>query len=161
MRKNAEFLIHTLTGMEIPGSATIDVTYKNLVDFAEIYGIKDLKYVGSDEKNIVACHAFANRFVVISLYELLIGIRVIQDGKERPLALDPDKILHAGNEYNWEGSVDIKPGDKLTIIVKYGDVWVVEETMVLFGKLHLTVTNQNGEVVCKPVITSAVRPGGY
>ena len=87
--------------------------------------------------------------------------KLIQDGKERPVVLNPGKLLHAGNKYNWEGCVDVKPGDKLKITAKWGKVWLIEKTMVLFAELLVTVKNQNDELVCKPTVTVAVRPGGY
>ena len=161
IKKNAEFLIANMKGMEIPGSAKVNVRYKTLVDFAKIYGITDPKYVGPEEQGIIACHGFANHFTVKALYKLLIGMKLIQDGKERPFLLNPGKLLHAGNEYNWEGCVDLKPGDKLNITAKWGDVWLVEENMILFAKLHVDVKNQNGEFVCRPIVSAAVRPGGY
>jgi len=161
IKKNAEFLIANMKGMEIPGSAKVNVRYKTLVDFAKIYGITDPKYVGPEEQGIIACHGFANHFTVKALYKLLIGMKLIQDGKERPFLLNPGRLLHAGNEYNWEGCVDLKPGDKLNITAKWGDVWLVEENMILFAKLHVDVKNQNGEFVCRPIVSAAVRPGGY
>lgn len=161
IKKNAEFLIANMKGMEIPGSAKVNVRYKTLVDFAKIYGITDPKYVGPEEQGIIACHGFANHFTVKALYKLLIGMKLVQDGKERPFLLNPGKLLHAGNEYNWEGCVDLKPGDKLNITAKWGDVWLVEENMILFAKLHVDVKNQNGEFVCRPIVSAAVRPGGY
>ena len=134
---------------------------KNLVDFAKVYGITDPKYVGSEEQGIVACHAFANHFTIKALYKLLIGMKLEQDGEMRPFVKNPGKLLHAGNEYDWEGCVDVKPGDKLKITAKWGDVWMIEENMILFAKLHCEVKNQEGQMVCKPIVTAAVRPGGY
>ncbi|HEC37161.1 MAG TPA: hypothetical protein ENI29_02930, partial [bacterium] len=57
MKKNADFLIKNLPGKDVPGSAKINVRYKNLVNFAKCFGITDPKYVGSEEEGIVACHA--------------------------------------------------------------------------------------------------------
>ncbi|MHA1803168.1 MAG: FAS1-like dehydratase domain-containing protein [Promethearchaeota archaeon] len=161
IKKNAEFLINNLSGMEIPGKVNIKVRYKNLVNFAKIYGITDPKYVGPEEEGIVACHAFANHFTVKALYKLLLGMKLVQDGKERPFLINPGKLLHAGQKYNWEGCVDVKPGDVLTITAKWGKVWLVEKNMILFAELLVTVKNQNDEMVCKPTVTAAVRPGGY
>ncbi|MHA1763251.1 MAG: FAS1-like dehydratase domain-containing protein, partial [Promethearchaeota archaeon] len=139
----------------------IKVRYKNLVGFAKIYGITDPKYVGSEEKGIVACHAFANHFTVKALYKLLLGMKLIQDGKERPFLINPGKLLHAGQKYNWEGCVDVKPGDVLIVTAKWGKVWLVEKNMILFTELLVNVKNQNNDLVCKPTVTAAVRPGGY
>ena len=161
IKKNAEFLISNLVGMEIPGSARVSIRYKTLVKFAKIYGITDPKYVGPEENGIVACHAFANHFTIKALYKLLLGMKLVQDGLERPFMLNVGKLLHGGQKYDWEGCVDVKPGDKLTITAKYGKVWVVEKTMVLFSEIEVLVKNQNDELVCKPIITAAVRPGGY
>ena len=33
IKKNADFLIKNLAGMEVPGSATVNVRYKTLVSF--------------------------------------------------------------------------------------------------------------------------------
>ncbi|MFX0186678.1 MAG: MaoC family dehydratase N-terminal domain-containing protein [Candidatus Hodarchaeota archaeon] len=161
IKKNADFLIKNLAGMEVPGSATVNVRYKNLVNFAQVYGITDPKYVGSEEQGIVACHAFANHFTIKALYKLLLGSKLEQDGEMRPFLLNPGKLLHAGQEYDWNGCVDVKPGDKLKVTAKWGKVWVVEKNMVLFAELLVEVKNQNGELVCKPLVTAAVRPGGY
>jgi hypothetical protein len=79
----------------------------------------------------------------------------------RPFLKNPGKLLHAGQKYDWDGCVDIKPGDKLVVKAKWGKVWVVEKNMILFGELLVEVKNQNGEMVCKPTVTAAVRPGGY
>ncbi|TFG03304.1 MAG: hypothetical protein EU539_12365 [Promethearchaeota archaeon] len=160
IKKNADFLIENLAGMDVPGKAKINVRYKNLVNFAKIFGIDNPKYVGSEDE-IIACKAFANHFTVKALYKLLLGMKLEQDGEERPFLLNPGKLLHAGNEYNWEGCVDLKPGDKLTVTAKWGDVWVVEKNMILFADLHVTVKNQNDELVCKVRTRAAVRPGGY
>ncbi|KKL48697.1 hypothetical protein LCGC14_2322940, partial [marine sediment metagenome] len=35
MKKNADFLIENLPGKDVPGSAKINVRYKNLVNFAK------------------------------------------------------------------------------------------------------------------------------
>jgi len=85
----------------------------------------------------------------------------MQNGVDRPFLLDPGKLLHAGQKYDWEGCVDIKPNDKLIFTAKWGKVWVVEKNMVLFGEIFVTVKNQEGELVCKPTITAAIKPGGY
>ena len=161
IKKNAEFLIKNLAGKEVEGSVKINIRYKNLVNFTKVYGITDPKYVGSEEQGIIACHAFANFFTIKALYKLLIGVKLEQDGELRPFILNVGKLLHAGQKYDWEGCVDIKPGDKLTITAKWGKVWVIEKNMILFGELLVTVKNQNDELVCKPIVTAAIRPGGY
>ncbi len=161
IKKNAEFLVNNMSGKEVPGSAKIPIRYKQLVSFAQVYGITDPKYVGSEEEGIIACHAFANHFTVKALYKLLLGMKLEQDGEMRPFLKNPGKLLHGGQKYNWEGCVDVKPGDKLEVKCKWGKVWVVEKNMVLFGELLVEVRNQNGELVCKPTVTAAVRPGGY
>jgi hypothetical protein len=161
IKKNAEFLINNLTGMEVPGKARISIRYKNLVDFAKVYGITNPKYVGTEEEGVVACHAFANHFTIKALYKLLLGMRLVQEGEERSFIKKPEKLLHAGQVYNWEGCVDVKPGDKLTINAKWGKVWLVEKNLILFAELHVDVKNQDDEFVCKPIVRAAVRPGGY
>ncbi|MFX1394039.1 MAG: MaoC family dehydratase N-terminal domain-containing protein [Promethearchaeota archaeon] len=161
IKKNAEFLIKNLAGKEVEGSVKINIRYKNLVNFAKVYGIEDPKYVGSEEQGIIACHAFANFFTIKALYKLLIGVKLEQDGEIRPLILNVGKLLHAGQKYDWEGCVDVKPGDKLNITAKWGKVWLIEKNMMLFGELLVTVKNQNDELVCKPVVTVMIRPGGY
>ncbi|GAG92870.1 unnamed protein product, partial [marine sediment metagenome] len=50
MKKNADFLINNMKGMEIPGSTTINIRYRNMVNFAKVYGITDPKYIGSEEE---------------------------------------------------------------------------------------------------------------
>lgn len=161
MKKNAEFLIKTLTGLDIPGTAKFKCRYKKMVDFAKIYGIKDPKYIGPEEDGIVACHAFANSFAVNAFYILFPAMKVTQNGEERPVILNPNKILHAGNKYNWEGCVDIKNGDKLTTTGKISRMWLVEKSMILFIEMVLTVKNQNNELVCTITSSGAARPGGY
>ncbi|MHA1989258.1 MAG: hypothetical protein ACW98D_21760 [Promethearchaeota archaeon] len=141
IKKNAEFLIGNLPGTDLPGTAKINVRYKNLVNFAKCFGITDSKYVGSEEEGIVACHAYANAYTIKSLYTLAPGVQLTQDGKERPLIKNPRMILHAGNKYNWEGCVEVKPGDKLTGTAKWGKVWLVEENMMLFAELITTIKN--------------------
>jgi len=161
IKKNAEFLIKNLVGKEIPGTARVSIRYKTLVNFAEIYGITDSKYVGPEENGIVACHAFANHFTIKALYKLLLGMKLVQNGVERPFMLNVNKLLHGGQKYDWEGCVDVKPGDKLSITAKFGKVWVIDNTMVLFSEIEVLVKNQDDELVCTPLITAAVRPGGY
>ncbi|MHA1105568.1 MAG: FAS1-like dehydratase domain-containing protein [Promethearchaeota archaeon] len=161
IKKNADFLVNILPGMEIPGTARVSIRYNTLVNFAKIYGITDPKYVGPEENGIIACHAFANHFTIKALYKLLIGMKLVQDGVERPFMLNVGKLLHGGQKYDWEGCVDVKPGDKLSITAKFGKTWLVEKTKVLFSEIEVLVKNQNNELVCKPLITAAVRPGGY
>jgi len=161
MKINAEFLIQNVKGVEIPGSAIVNVRYKTLVNFAKVYGITDPLYVGSEENGVIACHAFANHFTIKAAYKLLIGFNVVQDGKTRGIMLDPGKLLHTGNVYSWEGCVDVKPGDKLTVTGSCEDVWLNEKNMMLFYKFLVKVKNQNEEPVCKVVITAGVRKGGY
>ena len=161
VKKNAEFLIQTLPGMDVPGSATVNCRYRNLVSLAKIYGIKDPKYVGPEEEGIIACHAWANAYTVKALFKLVLGIKLNQDGKERPFLINTNKLLHAGNIYDWEGCVDVRNGDKLTGKAKWGDFWLVKESMMLFGYLNLEVKNQDDELVCSVSIRLAVRPGGY
>jgi hypothetical protein len=162
MRKNADLLVEKLPGKKVPGKVRIRCRYKNLVDFAKVYGFEDPKYVGSEEDGIVACKAFANHFTIKALYKLLLGMKVEDyDGEKRSFILDPGKLLHAGNKYNWENCVDIKDGDKLKITAEWGKVWLVEKNMILFAELLVTAKNQDGELACKPTVTAAVRPGGY
>ena len=161
MKKNADFLIKTLPGMVVPGSATVSCRYRNLVNLAKIYGITDPKYVGSEEGGVIACHAWANAYTVKALFKLVLNTKLIQDGKERQVLIDVGKLLHAGNIYDWDGCVDVKNGDRLTGKAKWGEFWLVEESMTLFGYLHLEVRNQNDELVCKVSPRIAIRPGGY
>jgi len=161
IKKSAEFLVNNLSGKDIPGTARFKVRYKKMVTFAKIYGITDLKYVGPEEEGVIACHAFANSFAVNAFYILVPGLKVSQNGEERPLVLNPNKLLHAGNKYNWEDCVDIKNGDVLVATGKISKVWLVEKNMILFAELLLTVKNQNDELVCKVTSTAAIRPGGY
>ncbi len=161
MKKNAEFLMENLPGKVVPGSAKISVRYKNLVNFANCFGITDPKYVGPEEEEIVACHAYANAYTIKGLYTLVPGARLVQDGEERMLVKNPRMILHAGNKYNWEGCVEVKPGDKLTATAKWGNVWLVEANMMLFAELITTIKNQNDETVCNVVVTAGIRKGGY
>ncbi len=161
MKKNADFLIQNLSGMEIPGSVSVSIRYKNLVNFANIYGITDPKYVGSEENGVIACHGFANYYNIKAIYKLLIGFKLNQDGKERGLFLDPGKLLHTGNRYNWDGCVDIKQGDKLTLTGKCTNAWLIEDNMMLFTEFLVNVKNQNEEPVCKITITAGIRKGGY
>ncbi|MFX1299140.1 MAG: MaoC family dehydratase N-terminal domain-containing protein [Promethearchaeota archaeon] len=159
--KNAEFLIKTLPGKKIEGSATIKCRYKNLVSLAKLYGKKDAKYIGPEEEGIIAIHAWANVYAIKTLYTLVIGIKLIQDGVERQFLLNTSKMLHAGNVYDWEGCVDVKSGDKLTGTARWGDIWYVEKNQMLFGNLHATIKNQNDELVCKITSRIGIRPGGY
>jgi hypothetical protein len=137
------------------------VRYKKLVNFAKCFGITDPKYVGPEDEGIVACHAYANAYTIKGLYTLVPGAKLIQDGEERMLVKNPRMILHAGNKYNWEGCVDVKPGDKLTATAKWGKVWLVEANMMLFAELFTTIKNQNDETVCNVVVTTGIRKGGY
>ena len=77
------------------------------------------------------------------------------------LVKNPRMRLHAGNKYNWEGCVDVKPGDKLTATAKFGKVWLVDANMMLFAELITTIKNQNNEPVCNVVVTAGIRKGGY
>ncbi len=161
MKKNAEFLIKSLPGLEIPGEASIKVRYKTMVEFAECYGITDPTYVGPEE-TAIACHGFANAFTVKSFYILIPSSKLtLPDGTQRAFLLNTNKLLHAGNRYNWEGCVPVKAGDKLIGKGKWAKVWLVEKTKMLFADLELTVTNQNNELVCRVFTRAAVRPGGY
>ena len=161
MKKNADFLINNMKGMDIPGSTTVNIRYRNMVNFAKVYGITNPKYVGPEEQGVVACHAFANYFTIKAIYKLLLGFKLNQDGKERGIMLDPGKLLHAGNRYNWEGCVDVKPGDKLTVTGKCTDVKLVEKNMMLFADFLVHVKNQNDEPVCNITISAGFRKGGY
>lgn len=161
MKKNADFLINTLSGKTLPGSHTLNIRYRTLVNFAKVFGITHPKYVGSEKEAIIACHAFANHYLIKSLYPLLIGIKLKQDGKQRDLILNLGKILHAGQKYNWERCVDVKPGDKITATGKWGKIWLVEKNMILFAELFITFKNQNDKLVCKAKVSAAIRPGGY
>ena len=161
MKKNAQFLIQNLPGKDLPGSANISVRYKKLVNFAKCFGITEPKYVGPEEEGIVACHAFANSYTVKALYTLAPGAKVDQNGEERMLVKNPRLFLHAGNKYNWEECVDVKPGDKLTATAKFGKVWLVEDNMMLFAEIITKIKNQNDETVCNVVVTVGIRKGGY
>lgn len=161
MKRNAEFLINNMKGMDIPGSTTVNIRYRNMVNFAKVYGITEPKYIGSEEEDVVACHAFANYFTIKAIYKLLLGFKLNQDGKERGIMLDPGKLLHAGNRYNWKGCVDVKPGDKLIVTGKCTDVKLVEKNMMLFADFLVHVKNQNKEPVCNITISAGFRKGGY
>ena len=160
-KKNAEFLIENLPGKELPGSARINVRYKNLINFAKCFGITEPKYVGLEEEGIVACHAYANAYTIKGLYTLAPGVKLVQNGEERGVIRDPGKILHTGNQYNWEGCVDIKPGDKLKATGKCGKLWLGEKNMMLFVEIFVKAKNQNNEPVCNVIATAGVRKGGY
>jgi len=159
--KNAEFLIKTLPGKRIEGSATIKCRYKNLVNLAKIYEKKDAKYIGSEDEGIIAIHAWANAYTIKTLYKLVIGVKLTQNGVERPFLLNTNKMLHAGNIYDWEGCVDVKNGDKLTGTARWGTFWFIEKNQILFGTIHATIKNQNDELVCKITSRIGIRPGGY
>ncbi|MBY8991791.1 MAG: MaoC family dehydratase N-terminal domain-containing protein [Candidatus Lokiarchaeota archaeon] len=161
MKNNAKFLIETLPGKEVPGSVRINVRYKNLVNFAKCFGITDPKYIGPEEEGIIACHAYANAYTIKGLYSLVPGAKIVKDGEERMLVKNPRLFLHTGNIYNWEGCVDVKPGDKLTVTAKWGKLWLVEANMMLFAELITTIKNQNNELVCNVVVTAGIRKGGY
>ena len=161
MKSNAEFLIKNVKGVKIPGTVKVNVRYKSLVSFAKVYGITDPKYIGAEEDGVVACHAFANHFTIKAVYKLLIGFSVDQDGEPRAIMTDPGKLLHTGNIYNWDGCVDVKPGDKLSMTGSCEDVWLNEKNMILFYKFLVNVKNQNEEPVCNVVITAGIRKGGY
>jgi hypothetical protein len=161
MKKNAEFLIKNVKGIDIPGVVKVNIRYKPLVNFAEVYGITDPKFIGPEEDGVIACHGFANHFTIKAVYKLLIGFRVEQDGEPRSIMLDPGYLLHTGNIYNWEGCVDVKPGDKLSLTGSCEDAWLNEKNMMLFYKFLVKVKNQNEEPVCNVVITAGVRKGGY
>ena len=92
---------------------------------------------------------------------MLAGAKFEKDGQTINPIKNFGKVLHAGQIYNFEGCVDIKPGDKLTISAKFGKVWLVDETMILYTELIMPVKNQNNELVCKATINAAIRPGGY
>ncbi len=161
MKKNADFLINNMKGMDIPGSTTVNIRYRNMVNFAKVYGITDPKYVGPEEEGVVACHAFANYFTIKAIYKLLLGFKLNQDGKERGIMLDPGKLLHAGNRFNWEGCVDVKPGDKLTVSGKCIDIKLIEKNMMMIADFLVHVKNQNNEPVCNITISAGLRKGGY
>ena len=159
--KNAEFLIKALPGKEIEGSVKINCRYKNFVNLAKLYGKKDAKYIGPEEEGVVAIHAWANAYAIKTLYALVIGVKLIQDGIERQFILNTSKMLHAGNVYDWDGCVDVKNGDKLTGTARWGDFWFVKKNQMLFCNLHATIRNQNDEIVCKITSRVGIRPGGY
>ena len=161
IKKNAQFLIDNYSNKDIDGKANVIIRYKNLVGFAKVYGITDPKYVGPEESGIIACHAFANHFTVKGIFKLVLGIKIELNGVTRPFLKDPGKLLHAGQVYNWEGCVDVKPGDKLIVTGKWGKIWLVEANMILFAEFKVFVKNQNDEMVCKPTIIAAIRPGGF
>jgi len=162
MRKNAEFLMKTLAGMEIPGEARINVRARVIRAFAECFGITDPKYVGEIDEEIIAPKAFANSFTVKSFYILIPSSKLtLPDGTQRDFLLNPNKLLHAGNRYNWEGCVPVRAKDKLRGKGKWSKVWLVEKNMTLFAELLLEVRNQNNELVCKVTTIAAVRAGGY
>ena len=160
MKKNAEFLIKTLPTVEIPGSAKVKCRYKKMVDFAKCFGYTDEKYIGSEEKGIIACPGFANAISVKAFYTLIPGVKIEQDGQMRDLLLNPNKLLHASQAYNWENCVPIKNGDSLIAKAAYEKAWV-NESMVLFTQMALTVKNQNDELVFSVKTLGAIRPGGY
>ena len=159
IKKNAEFLIDFLPGMEIPGSVKFRCKYKHMVEFARCFGIINPLYVGPDEEKVIACPAFANTFSA-KLYINMATITFKQNGKKRGFLLDFSKLLHAANEYDWDGCVKIKPGDMLTIKGKIGKIWV-NEKMRLFGEIYQTARNQHGEIVCKVKSVATIAPGGY
>jgi hypothetical protein len=159
IKRNAKFLVKTLPGMKIPGKVNFRCKHQHMVEFARCFGISDPKYTGPEGSGIIACPAFANAFSA-KLYVNMAQIRFKQDNKDRGLVLDFKKLLHAGNEYNWEDCVKIRPGDKLSIEGTIGKVWVNKD-MRLFGAIHQVVTNQNDELVCKVKSIASIAPGGY
>ncbi|MBD3193452.1 MAG: hypothetical protein GF317_00240 [Candidatus Lokiarchaeota archaeon] len=161
MIKNFEFLKENLPGTDIPGKARVKCRYRDLSKFAKVYGFEDPKYVGSKEDGIVACKAWANAITVKSFYILIPATKLTQNGEERPFLLNPNKLLHAGNQYNWEGCVPMKDGDKIISRGKWGKMWLNKDNMILFAELLLTAKNENDETVVKVTTQAAVRPGGY
>ncbi|MGV9205949.1 MAG: FAS1-like dehydratase domain-containing protein [Promethearchaeia archaeon] len=156
VKKNAEFLIENLPGKEVKGKARFRVKYENLVNFAKCFDIEDPKYVGSEEE-IVAFPAFANAYFVKAFYKLVPGLRLEQNGRKRMVLLDPGKLLHASQEYEFIR--DVKPGDKLTSTATVGDVW--EKNLRLFIELKLQSVNQNRDLVTKGTTVATIAPGGY
>ena len=76
MKKNAEFLIKTLPTVEIPGSAKVKCRYKKMVDFAKCFGYTEEKYIGPEEKGIIACPGFANSVSVKAFYTLIPSVKI-------------------------------------------------------------------------------------
>jgi hypothetical protein len=161
MIANAEFLKKSLPGSKISGKAKIKCRHRDLVKFAKVYGFDDPKYIADKEQEVIACKAWANAITVKSFYILIPSTKLVKDGEERPFILNPGKLLHAGNQYNWEGCVPIKSGDKITAEGEWGKMWLNEDNMILFAELFLTAKNQNGEPVVTVSTQSEVRPGGY
>ncbi|TFF90517.1 MAG: hypothetical protein EU548_02625 [Promethearchaeota archaeon] len=159
IQENAEFLKKKLPGMKIPGKVHFRCRYKHMVEFAQCFGLTDPKYVDSEEKGIIACPAYANAFSA-KLYVNMATIRFEKDGKMRGFLLDFNKLLHAANEYDWEGCKKIRAGDKLTIEGEIGNIWV-NKNMRLFGEIIQIVKNQNDELVCKVKSIATIAPGGY
>ena len=156
IEKNAKFLVENLPGTEIKGSVRYRVKYNDLVTFAKCYGITDPKYVGSEDE-IIAFPAFANAFTVKTLYNLIPSIKLEQDGVMRMLFINPGKVLHASQEYEF--IKDMRPGDKLVSTASIGKVW--EKNLRLFVETFVKTKNQDGDVVVKGTLIFTIAPGGY
>ncbi len=155
------------------GKKKFRVRGKKLVAFAKAIGVPEdddysAKYVrvaktadGKDDySNIIAHPSYGAVFTLKALYTSL-GLNLLNEatGKRVVLCNDPGTLLNGGQVYNYEGTVPIRDGDKLTTESFIEDVYLKGDLLFLLSKLE--TTNEQGESVLHTKSTVIVRKGGY
>jgi hypothetical protein len=91
------------------------------------------------------------------------GYKDSDTGKVYKLDINFAKLLHTAQEYDYEGCVPIKDGDKLTTTGKLADVYIKGSPgkELLWITIEMVTKNQKDEPVVKIRLSAGIRKGGY
>ncbi|MBN2156914.1 MAG: MaoC family dehydratase N-terminal domain-containing protein [Candidatus Lokiarchaeota archaeon] len=146
---------------------------KNLVQFAELLGNTNPKYVRitetadgkTDYSNIVAHPCYPNCFTVGdngAAFDVINWRFPLKEGEEQApkLIRNYGKLLHTSQEYDYsKAELPIQHGQKLyttgfmeKAYIKAGKLWLV---------VHMDTHTEEGKLVVQSKVTTAIREGGY
>lgn len=148
-------LIEKFMSIEIPPVKT-KVRSKNLAKFAKSIGAKKAKYF--DKDNPVDHPAYLGTIVVKALLSLADVAVTDDDGNNQKLILNPLKVVHAGQDYEFT-DVPLKDGDIILTTGKLSEVYVKNGMLFIFADCE--TKNEAGELLLKTRISAICREGGF
>ncbi len=153
------------------GKKRYRVKGKKMVDFAKAIGETKPEYVKpgkdaegkTDYSNIVGHPALQACWVLDAMMGIDNATMEDDEGNKWTFDIDFIKLLHTGQQYNYEGCVPIKDGDKLLAAGKIADVNIKgspgKELLWITGDIE--TKNQDKKLVGRCKLTAGIRHGGY
>ncbi len=145
---------------------------KDMVEYAKAIGETRPEYIApgtkedgkADYSNIIGHTALPAMWAISAAMGMDdAGYKDPDTGKTWKLDINFAKLLHTAQEYDYEGCVPIKDGDKLVTTGKLADVNIKGSPgkELLWITVAMETKNQNDQLVVKIRLSAGIRKGGY